>query len=103
MRNGAEVLKMSCYAVPLAASVIIFGGRKAIHKENEKSFRLGLMMAGGSVFGVVDHAWNGELAMAGPDLASDLLLGVAITASIAIAWAASEFLSLAPHKTPAGA
>jgi hypothetical protein len=94
---------MTCYAVPLAASMLIFGGRKVLHKENEKNFRFGLLMAGGSIFGVVDHIWNGELTMVGPNLASDLLLGVAITAAITVAWIAMETLSLAPRQTAASA
>ena len=92
---------MTCYAVPLAASLLIFGGRKVFHRENEKNFRFGLMMTGGSMFGVVDHLWNGELTMMGPNLASDLMLGVAITCVITVAWMAMEALSLAPRPAPA--
>jgi hypothetical protein len=92
---------MVCYAVPLAASLLIFGGRKVSHQENEKNFRFGLMMAGGSIFGVVDHLWAGELTMVGPNLASDLALGLAITAVITIAWVAMEALSLAPRSASA--
>ena len=94
---------MVCYAVPTAAAMLIFGGRKVLHRENDKNFRFGLMMAGGSIFGVVDHLWNGELTMVGPDLASDLMLGLAITGVITVAWLATEALSLAPRPARAGA
>ena len=94
---------MVCYAVPTAAAMLIFGGRKALHRENEKNFRFGLMMAGGSIFGAVDHLWNGQLTMVGPNLASDLALGLAITAVITVAWFATEALSLAPRPASASA
>jgi hypothetical protein len=86
---------MTCYAVPLTAAALIFGGRKILHKTDEKSFRFCQMMAGGAIFGVVDHAWNGELFLFGPNLLADLALGVAITGFITLAWFASEALMFA--------
>lgn len=95
---------MACFAVPTAASLMVFGGRKAFHVHEEKTFRLGLLLLGGATFGVVDHAWNGELTtLRSESLVSDLLLGVAITATITVAWIAMEALSLAPRPTKAAA
>ncbi len=48
---------------------------------------LGMLLTGGALFGAVDHLWNGELLLVGSNLAPDLLLGAAITASIVAAWA----------------
>jgi len=92
---------MVCYTVPLAASILIFGGRKALHCENEKNFRFGLLMMGGAIFGVVDHLWNGELTLVGPNWASDIALGFAITGVITLAWVAIEALSFAQHAASA--
>ena len=49
------------------------------------------MLAGGGVFGVVDHLWNGELFLVGANRLWDLALGVAITLAIVAAWAVAAF------------
>jgi hypothetical protein len=46
-----------------------------------------MLLAGGALFGVVDHLWNGELFLFSGNLLSDLLLGATITATIVAAWA----------------
>jgi hypothetical protein len=48
--------------------------------------RHNLLLAGGAIFGLVDHLWNGELLLLGENLFLDLMLGVAITAAIFIVW-----------------
>ncbi|MFH1258134.1 MAG: hypothetical protein ABIG96_05125 [Candidatus Micrarchaeota archaeon] len=89
---------MVCYAVPTATALAIFVGRKLFHKEHDgKSFRLGQLMLGGTVFGVVDHWWNGELFLLGPNIVADLMLGFAITGAIFGVWLATEAISLAPR------
>ena len=35
---------------------------------------------------MIDHLWNGELLLIGPNLLSDLALGTAITAGIFCLW-----------------
>ncbi|MFH1200391.1 MAG: hypothetical protein V1708_04955 [Candidatus Micrarchaeota archaeon] len=92
---------MVCYAVPLSTALLLHGARKTGRMQGEKFRRLSLLMSGGAMFGVVDHLWNGELFLFGPNLASDLLLGLTITAVIAVAWAGMEFFALA--KSPAAA
>lgn len=77
---------MVCYIIPLATGIITAARRKIMHKKDKESLWLSLMFAGASVFGVVDHAWNGELMMIGPNIASDMGLGVAITASVFAGW-----------------
>ncbi len=85
---------MVCYIVPAAASAIIFGSRKKLHQDNEKIRRLNMLMSGGAIFGLVDHLWNGELFLIGPNFVSDIMLGFAITGVILISWLAMEAFSL---------
>jgi hypothetical protein len=77
---------MVCYAVPLVATLIGFIGRKAFHRDGTHGFWLNIMLLGGSVFGFVDHLWNGELFLLGPNMVSDITLGFAITGSIIASW-----------------
>jgi hypothetical protein len=77
---------MVCYIVPLAVGVITAARRKALHRKDKEGFWLSLMFAGSSLFGVIDHLWNGELFLIGPNIASDLALGGAITLSIFASW-----------------
>ena len=73
---------MVCYAIPLAAGIINAVRRKTFRKEDKEGFWLSLMFAGASVFGVVDHLWNGQLFLIGPKIVSDLALGATITAGV---------------------
>ncbi len=79
---------MGCFAIPTAAAVIHYFMRKKKPewKHNAQHKWLNLLWAGGAIFGVVDHAWNGELFMISPNLFSDLMLGVTITIVIYLAW-----------------
>jgi hypothetical protein len=94
---------MTCYAVPLLtffAHRLI--GRKLPAWRTPAHQRLSLLLLGGATFGVVDHLWNGQLFLAGPGLAMDLLLGAAITAAIFVVWgvtlAAERWRAAAPAK-----
>lgn len=73
-----------CYDVPLAAAITT----TLVWRKNRslKTWWLSLMFYGGSLFGVVDHIWNGELFLISKDWAKDLLLGIMITAVIFLAW-----------------
>jgi hypothetical protein len=77
---------MVCYTIPLAAGIINAARRKASHRKNKEGFWLSLMFAGSSLFGVIDHLWNGQLFLIGPNLVSDLALGGTITLSIFTSW-----------------
>jgi hypothetical protein len=44
------------------------------------------MLLGGALFGLVDHAWNGELMMISQAWLSDIALGFAITGTITAGW-----------------
>jgi hypothetical protein len=57
-------------------------------QRNPRLNLLFLMLLGGAIFGVVDHAWNGELLNIGADPVPDILLGVAITLTTFAIWAA---------------
>jgi len=55
-------------------------------KKNVHHLWLSMLLAGGAMFGIVDHLWNGELFLIGPNIVSDLLLGVTITTVIILSW-----------------
>ncbi|MGB2630087.1 MAG: hypothetical protein WBD24_07030 [Candidatus Omnitrophota bacterium] len=74
-----------CYTVPLVASVVSTIVWKKKNKD-PRIWRLTLMLYGASIFGVIDHLWNGELFLISENAAKDLMLGVTITAAIFIGW-----------------
>jgi len=79
---------MVCYAIPTIAALIHYGMRTKIGswKKNTYHLWLGLLLAGGALFGIIDHLWNGELFLFGNNIVPDLLLGVTITGVIIVAW-----------------
>ena len=80
---------MVCYTVPLIAAIShFFMIRNITSLKNSINQRwLGLLLAGGAIFGLVDHWWNGELFLLGENILFDLMLGVTITIAIVIVWA----------------
>lgn len=93
---------MVCYAVPLAACLLLFAWRKASKRKGAAGLWLGLILFGGAVFGVVDHAWNGEL-LASENLVFDLILGLAITLASVAAWAVIVTAAGVTARKPASA
>lgn len=77
---------MTCYAVPLTGALVCYALRKTGRAKHPNYRLLNLMLAGGAIFGVVDHWWNGELFPIGPSIMMDLALGVTITLAIIAAW-----------------
>ncbi len=77
---------MVCYIVPLAATIAGTLGRKAFRKEDAHSLWLNIMLLGGSLFGLIDHFWNGQLFMISANWAMDLALGGTITTGIFAGW-----------------
>ena len=77
---------MVCYMVPLATTIGVALGRRKLNKHDAHGFWLSIMLLGGSLFGVVDHMWNGELFLLGPNLMLDMALGGVITTGIFAAW-----------------
>ncbi len=78
---------MGCYAVPALAFLV----HKVLQKkkpslQTTSQNRLSLLLLGGTVFGLIDHAWNGELLFRGENLLLDLLLGFVITVAIIAVW-----------------
>ena len=61
---------MVCYAVPTLAAIAHIIMRKNISswKENPHHLWLGFLLAGGAIFGLVDHWWNGELFLIGENI-----------------------------------
>jgi hypothetical protein len=82
---------MVCYTIPLIATIIVAIRRRALRKKDVEGFWLNLLLLGGALFGVIDHFWNGELFLIGPNLLVDLSLGVTITAGIFVSWGVIVF------------
>lgn len=76
---------MGCYLVPTAA-FLLHKYSKRNQPANKHSLWLQQLLLGGAVFGIIDHAWNGELFLFGEKILMDLLLGVAITVGIYATW-----------------
>lgn len=79
---------MVCYILPTAAALAVWGLRKKGGWSDAKFSSLNLLFVGAAVFGVIDHLWNGELFLVGPNVVSDIALGVTITLSVVVVWLA---------------
>jgi hypothetical protein len=91
---------MVCYVVPTIAAVVHGVMRKNVDslKKNTYQLWLNLMLAGAGIFGFIDHLWNGELTLIGPNLANDLLLGATITLVTVALWAVLVTVDKHQHK-----
>ncbi len=74
-----------CYLGPTTAAIVTTFMWKS--KKTLRLFWLMLMFYGGSLFGVIDHLWNGELFLVSENWIKDLSLGAVITVGIILAWA----------------
>lgn len=79
---------MCCYILSVLAATGVYAIRRKT--DNADLRNLNTLLAGGAIFGLVDHAWNGQL-FSSPNLANDLLLGVAIVCGIVGFWAAATY------------
>lgn len=73
-----------CYTVPIITGVIttaLWSKKKTVSLKN-----LNLLLYGASIFGFVDHLWNGELFYVSNNIVKDLLLGAVITLSVFVVW-----------------
>lgn len=73
-----------CYLGPTTAAIVttfIWKGKKT-----SRLFWLMLMFYGGSLFGVIDHLWNGELFLVSKEWPKDVILGLLITVGIILTW-----------------
>lgn len=79
---------MVCYMVPMLVAFAHQVTRKKVKRMNDNPHQLwlSLMLFGGASFGMIDHLWNGELFLVGPNLLSDLVLGAVITMGIFCVW-----------------
>ena len=74
---------MVCYIVPTIAAIIEFVRGK---KKDKYNHSLNLMFLGGTLFGIIDHLWNGELFIISQNWMIDLALGFTITGGIIGSW-----------------
>lgn len=73
-----------CYTIPLVAAITTsFIWKK---ERTLKLWWLALLFYGGSLFGIIDHLWNGELLLISENWLKDLCLGGVITAGLILAW-----------------
>jgi hypothetical protein len=86
---------MGCYIIPASAALIHTFLRRKIPawRTSEAHTRLSLLLFGGAIFGLVDHAWNRELLYRKENLWADLALGVTITIVIFLVWGVMTLLS----------
>ena len=86
---------MVCYVIPMVAVIVHYIMRRKLTgwKESKHHLWLSLLLAGGAIFGVVDHWWNGELFLIGKDPLLDIMLGVTITLTIFVGWAVIVILN----------
>ena len=92
---------MGCYAVPAAAAIIHYYMRKKNPNLQTKQHKwLNLLFIGGSIFGIVDHIWNGDLLSFSW---SDILLGFVITATIMLSWGVMVYYDKTPEKSTSSA
>ena len=82
---------MVCYIVPLVATIIGSARRKSSGSHEAKGLWLNIMLLGGAVFGLIDHAWNAELFLLSSNWMLDLALGVTITSGIFVSWGVIAF------------
>lgn len=83
---------MVCFVVPGISFLVHAVLRKKMPawQTSVSHSYLSLLLLGGSVFGLVDHAYNGELFFVGQNVATDLFLGVLISVSIGLVWLAID-------------
>ncbi len=77
---------MVCYIVPLVATIMAFAYGKASGSHDAKGLWLSIMLLGGALFGLIDHAWNAELFLVSSNWMLDLALGATITTGIFASW-----------------
>jgi len=92
---------MLCCPTAIAVLSIVYRRKHDLHSKHAQWFTM--MFSGGSIFGIVDHLWNGQLLLLGPNLAQDLLLGLAITGTLLASWIVAVRLDLAKAKAEAKA
>ena len=93
---------MVCYVVPASAAIMHYFMRKKIPSMKDKyNVWLNQMLAGGAIFGIVDHIWNGELFLIGDNIFWDIGLGATITAAIMTIWLGMVFYDKARLRAPA--
>lgn len=74
-----------CYLGPTTAAIVTTCMWKS--KKRVSVFWLMLMFYGASLFGIIDHLWNGELFLVSEAWVKDCMLGIVITAGLVLAWA----------------
>jgi hypothetical protein len=87
---------MVCYIVPLVATIMGTVHRKSLHKHDVHGLWLNIMLLGGALFGLIDHAWNAQLFLSA-NWMMDMALGGTITAGIFVSWGIIAFKDRLPN------
>jgi len=88
-----------CYVIPTVSALLVGVIRRYKWKSEPESGWLNLLLLGAAIFGVVDHLWNGELFLIGPNLWKDIALGVVITLATFGFWGIIVVLYKTKRKT----
>ncbi|MCX6694908.1 MAG: hypothetical protein NTU61_01240 [Candidatus Altiarchaeota archaeon] len=93
---------MVCYAVPATAAIAVYALRKTNSSIKGKTdyYLLNLLLLGASIFGFVDHLWNGELFLISEKPLMDLALGATITLTVFASWGIIVALEKAKATKP---
>ena len=91
---------MVCYSVPASAAILLYASRKGAHRESQSLHLLNLLLGAGAIMLIIDHYWNGELFLIGPNLVSDLMLGVMMTLGVVLFWGLLVFTGKISTQNP---
>ncbi|MEO0101753.1 MAG: hypothetical protein ABIK84_05065 [candidate division WOR-3 bacterium] len=79
-----------CYTIPTGVWLILTFLRK--WRKGREWTWLYLLLFGATLFGVIDHLWNGEVFLIGENPLKDIALGVVITLSVFAVWGIMVFV-----------
>lgn len=83
---------MVCYIFPAIGFLLhkIGQNKKKDWKDDPAHNDLSKLFLGGSLFGIIDHAWNNELFLISNNWQNDALLGITITLGILLVWSGMQ-------------
>lgn len=85
-----------CYTIPTAVWLILTIFRK--WRKGPELTWLYLLLFGATLFGLIDHLWNGEIFLIGENPLKDIALGIVITLAVLGVWGIMIFLHRQKEK-----